>query len=204
MINLYSKKRIEQILSENHDLIENICASYHLPSAYLKAILLMELPTIDVMDVAADAVVGFNWLRYSHSRSFTLDRHTRDPFRKYDSSTGYGQIFSQVAIEAILFAQEQGIPLFLGTPDKLYPLNPDDLGRVWKRLHRDKVFNLSCAALNILHAAYQMTGRIDFDGYSETEKKMIFTRYNGNVKQISEYGERAYQYYLKIRGAENV
>ena len=197
-LTLYPKQKVEQILSDNHDLIENICASYHLPPAYLKAILLMELPMVNLADIAADAVVGLNWLRYSLFHSFTLDRHTRNPFRKYDSSTGYGQIFAQVAIEAILFARDQHIPLFTGTKDKLDPLNPDDLEQVWKRLHHDRVFNLSCAALNILHAAYQMTGRIDFEGYSDTEKKMIFTRYNGNVKTISEYGEQAYQYYKQL------
>ena len=198
-LNLYSKKKVEQILSDNYDLIENICSSYHLPSAYLKAILLMELPTINLLDMTADAVVGLNWLRNSVSHCFTMDRHTRDPFQKFDSSTGYGQIFSQVAIEAILFARDQHIPLFLGTKDELYPLNPEDLEQVWKRLRRDKVFNLSCAALNIIHAAYQMTGRIDFESYDETEKKMIFTRYNGTAKPISEYGEQAYRYYLELQ-----
>ena len=139
------------------------------------------------------------WIWHSLFHRFTLDRHTRNPFRKFDSSTGYGQIFAQVAIEAILFARDQRIPLFTGTKDDLYPLNPDDLREVWKRLHSDRVFNLSCAALNIIHAAYQKTGRIDFDGYSETEIKMIFTRYNGNVKKISEYGERAYRYYRQLQ-----
>ena len=41
-----------------------------------------------------------------------------------------------------------------------------------------------------------MTGRIDFEHYTPEEMKLIFTRYNGNLKQISPYGEKAYQYYL--------
>lgn len=193
---LYSRKRIEKIIAENTALIENICASYGLPPAWLKAILLMELPEFDLTDILADAVVSFNWFRYSLGRPFVLDRHTRNPLRKFDSSTGYGQIFSQVAIEAILFAQREGIPLFLGISGDLYPFNPDDLQRIWKRLHQDRVFNLSCAALNLIHAAFEMTGRVDFPGYSEDEIKMIFSRYNGNAKRISEYGEKAYRHYL--------
>ena len=47
-LTLYPKQKAEQILSDNHDLIENICASYHLPPAYLKAIILMELPMVNL------------------------------------------------------------------------------------------------------------------------------------------------------------
>ena len=195
LFRLYSEEKAKQIISEQGALIDSVCASYRVPPAYLKAILLMELPEIDCFDLAADILVSFNWLRYSHGRSFVLDRHTSNPLRKFDSSTGYGQIFSQVAIEAILFAKSEGIPLLLGIPGELYPFNPDDLQRVWKRLNRDRVFNLSCAVLNIIHAAFQMTGKVDFDSYSEEEKKRIFSRYNGNVKAISPYGEKAYRYY---------
>ena len=204
MIKLYGKAHVQKILSDNAALIDSICASYHLPSAYLKAILLMELPELDGFDLLADALVGFNWFRYAKFHSFILDRHTRNPFRKFDSSTGFGQIFSQVAVEAIRFAESKGIPLFLGISHELSPLNPEDLQHVWKRLNHDRVFNLSCSALNIIHAAYQMTGRVDFGGYSEEEKKMIFTRYNGNARQISAYGEKAYQYYLECSKEERV
>ncbi len=202
MIKLYGKAQVQKILSDLAALIDSICASYHLPSAYLKAILLMELPELDGFDLLADALVSFNWFRYSKFHSFILDRHTRNPLRKFDSSTGYGQIFSQVAVEAILFAESKGIPLFLGISHELSPLNPEDLQNVWKRLNHDRVFNLSCSVLNIIHAAYQMTGRVDFSGYSEEEKKMIFTRYNGNAQRISAYGEKAYQYYLECSKEE--
>ncbi len=202
MFRLYSDNCIREILRSNDALIENICASYQLPPSYLKAVLRMELPELNLSDSLADAVVSVNWFRYSLTRFFILDRHTRNPLRKFDSSTGYGQIFAQVAIEAILFARNIDLPQLLGVSDELFPFRPDDLRQVWLRLHRDKVFNLSCAALNIIHAAFQMTGRIDFGGYSEGEKKMIFSRYNGNVKRISSYGEKAYRYYLEYEGTE--
>lgn len=197
MLNLYKTKKI---LNQNSELIESICASYHLPSAYLKTILRMELPEINVLDRIADAVVAFNWGRYTLFGSFDMQRHTHNPLRKFDSSTGYGQIFAQVAIEAILFAQSQDIPVFLGIPGKLLPSNPNDLKRIWTRLHYDKVFNLSCAALNIIHAAFEMTGRIDFESYNESEIKMTLSRYNGNAQAISSYGEKAYLYYLEYSG----
>ena len=197
MLNLYSCSKTKKLIDQNSALIDSICTSYHLPSVYLKTILRMELPEINVFDVLADILVAFNWSRYTLFGTFDLERHTRNPLRKFDSSTGFGQIFAQVAIEAILFAQSQDISVFLGIPEALYPFNPHDLKRIWSRLHHDKVFNLSCAALNIIHAAFEMTGRIDFKDYNEREIKMILSRYNGNAQAISPYGEKAYQLYLE-------
>ena len=194
---LYSQRKSEEIIRKNSALIDSICSSYRLPASYLKAILRMELPEINLLDILADGLVRFNWLRYDLFHSFELERHARNPLRKFDSSTGYGQIFSQVAIEAILFAKSEGIPLYLGISGELFPFNPDDLKRIWKRLHSDRVFNLSCAALNIVHTAFQMTGRTDFESFSDEEVKMIFSRYNGNAQKISAYGEQAFQYYLE-------
>lgn len=195
MLTLYSPQMARKIVAENAALIENICAPYHLPSACLKAILLMEIPQIDLKDLIADVTVNLNWQRYSLTKRYSPDRHTRNPFRKFDSSTGFGQIFAQVAIDAILFAESMGLPVFLGISGELFPFRPEDVKRVWKRLKHDKVFNLSCSALNLLHAAFQMTGRIDFENYTDEELKLIFSRYNGNVRTISAYGEKAFQYY---------
>lgn len=200
MLNLYSQNRTEKLIAQNSALIESICASYHLPSAYLKAILRMELPEINIFDGLADVLVALNWVRYALFGTFDLERHTRNPLRKFDSSTGYGQIFAQVAIEAILFAQSQKIPVFLGVSGDLFPFRPHDLKRIWARLHHDRVFNLSCAALNIIHASFEMTGRIDFEGYNEHEIKMTLSRYNGNAQVISPYGEKAYQFFLEYVG----
>ena len=197
MFNLYSQSRTQRLIDQNSVLIESICASYHVPSAYLKAILHMELPEINVFDILADALVTLNWVRYTLFGAFDLDRHTRNPFKKFDSSTGYGQIFAQVAIEAVSFACSQEIPVYLGLSRELFPFSPDDLKQTWTRLCHDKVFNLSCAVLNIIHAAFEMTGRIDLKGYNEREIKMILSRYNGNAHAISPYGEQAYHFYLK-------
>ena len=47
-----------------------------------------------------------------------------------------------------------------------------------------------------------MTGRIEFDGYSPEEIKLIFSRYNGNVRHITAYGEKAYAYFVGLSEAE--
>ena len=193
--------RARQIIAENAALVDRICADCHLPPACLKAVMMMEIPSINFSDSVADVVVGLNWFRFSLFHSFHPDRHTRNPFRKYDSSTGCGQIFAQVAIEAILFGKQLGLPIPSGLPEALSPTRPEDLQLVWRRLHSDRAFNLSCAALNLLHAAFQMTGRVDFGSFSPEEVKLVFSRYNGNVKHITAYGEQAYLYYLEFSGA---
>lgn len=68
---------------------------------------------------------------------------------------------------------------------------------IWTRLNTDTKFNLELAALNLLAAAEEMTGRIDFGGYSADELKLVLTRYNADVKHITAYGEAAYQHYLR-------
>ena len=198
MLKLYTAKQAQNIIRKNETLIENICSSYSLPPACLKAILMMEIPEIDLLDLLADATVSLNWFRDPHGAGCSPDRRPRSPLRKYDSSTGYGQIFSRVAIEAILFAGSMGIPVYTGTPEALFPFRPEDLKQVWKRLKHDRVFNLSCSALNLLHAAYQMTEKTDLFHAGEAELKLTFSRYNGNVKKITPYGEKAYHYYVSF------
>ncbi len=204
MLKLYSQKKAKRMIQDRDTLIRNICSSYHLPVACMKAILLMEIPQIDLADVAADAAVRLNWLRYSLGAEYAPGRHTRNPLKKYDSSTGFGQIFSQVAIDAILFAQSMGLPIYTGTPGELFPFRPDDLRQVWTRLNRDEVFNLSCAALNLLHAAFQMTGKTDLTQADNEELKLCFSRYNGNVRKVTAYGEQAFLYYLEYQHEEEI
>ena len=198
MIKLYNIKKAREIVRDNHVLIGRICTSCRIPPAYLEAVLLTEIPEIDLFDFFADSAVALNWLRYSLFRSYEPEKHTRNPLRKFDSSTGYGQIFSRVAIEALLFARSRGIPAGECITGELSPENPDDLRRVWFRLRHDKAFNMTCSALNLVSAADQMTGRIGFDGYTPEEIKLMFSRYNGNVRHITAYGEKAYEYFQQL------
>jgi len=197
MIHLYTEQQALQALERCDGEIGRICAECSLPPACLKSVLMMELTRMDILDPLADTVVAVNWLGAPLLGS---SPNTDSPLQKLDSSTGYGQIFSRVAIEAILFAREHGIPcaVLQDLPPALSPDNPGDLRLVWHRLRRDRVFNLSCAALNLLHCAWQMTGRLAFESYSPQEMKLIFTRYNADVKQITRYGEEAYAWYLRF------
>ena len=199
MLKLYSARSAERILQRRSGGIEAIAERYGLPAACLRAILYKELTDIDLLDIVADTLVRFNQRR--------LDKpvHGGGFLQKCDSSTGYGQIFAFVAIDAVNFAADRGITDYaaLGLPDdhRLDAGSMADLRLVWGRLHTDPVFNIACTALNLLAAAQEMTGRIDFAGCTPEELKLVFTRYNGNFKDVSPYGEAVYAIYLRFSGA---
>ena len=203
---LYSPNRAERILRSLDSDIEGICRMVHLPSAVLKAVLYKEITDIDFFDPLADAIVAFNWQRVyllNHLPDLEGKQNKSGFFRKFDSSTGYGQIFARTAILAIRFATTHGIitteTLGLRKGQTFSPDSPADVFEIWKKLHRERSFNLACSSLNLLFAAWDMNGRITFENFSPDELKLTFTRYNANVRQITPYGEVTYQYYLKYK-----
>ena len=203
---LYSPNRAERILRSLDSDIEETCSMVHLPSAVLKAVLYKEITDIDFFDPLADAIVAFNWQRVhllNHLPDLEGKQNKSGFFRKFDSSTGYGQIFARTAILAIRFATTHGIitpeTLGLRKGQTFSPDSPADVFEIWKKLHRERSFNLACSSLNLLFAAWDMNGRITFENFSPDELKRTFTRYNANVRQITPYGEVTYQYYLKYK-----
>ena len=65
---------------------------------------------------------------------------------------------------------------------------------------KDRKANIALASLNLISAAEEMNGHIDFDRYSEEEIKRTFTRYNANVRYITKYSKETYGYYLGYSG----
>ena len=183
MFRLYSAQMAERIIRRLSPRIQAISGRYAIPAPVLQAILYQEITKIDVLDIAADLLVRLNWLR------LTLR---------------YTQIFARVGIDAINFAVDRGLTttetLRIPVQRRLDRNRPRDLRLIWRLLKRNKGFNLELAALNLLSAAEQKTGRIDFQSFSPEELKLIFTRYNGTSKTISGYGRETYQQYLRYTG----
>ena len=170
-------RRAEKLLERYDPWIDELSGKYAVPPELIRAILYKEMTGTDIMDLAADLAVRTGL------------------FRKKDSSTGYGQIFGYVGLNAVNFAVDRGLTDYasLGLPPRrLDPRNADDVKTVWRLLNRDPRANIEISTLNLLCAAQEMTGRIDFAHYTPQELKLILTRYNANVKHISPYGEEVY------------
>ncbi|MBQ7737273.1 MAG: hypothetical protein IJT62_05495 [Oscillospiraceae bacterium] len=202
MIRLYSPARTERLLDGLSPRLREASERYGVPEACLRAVLYQEMTRMDVLDLPADWLVSLRHRLWRLRRSSPGGREL--PPGKFDSSTGYAQIFAGTAIDAIRFACSRGLadPAALGFAERLPDRSsPADLDRVWDRLHRDRDFNLVCCALNLLSAGEEMTGRVDFPGYTPEELKLVFTRYNANVRRITPYGEQVYELYRRYSGA---
>lgn len=212
MFRLYSPARAERIVSDHALELRELSGRYGIPAAYIMAVLRKEIAEIDILDPLADLAVRFYWLRYSLRRF--LKKHglvrsaepllRRGPFGKRDSSTGFGQIFAFVAINAINYALDRGLdtPDGLGVPSdrRLRPDDPEDLRCMWLRLQRDRSFNAQASILNLISAAEEMNAHTDFARYTPEEIQRTLTRYNANVRTVTAYGRDAYRYYLAYAG----
>jgi hypothetical protein len=101
---------------------------------------------VDLFDLLADTLVWLNWQR---CRLFggpkkPLPTRPQGLFQKLDSSTGYAQIFSFVAINAVNFALDRGLDTLegLGLPPERRPERDDPADRYmfWRRLPRYREF----------------------------------------------------------------
>ena len=207
MFRLYSERAAARIVKKLEEPIRAICARYPLPVPALQAVLLQEITQIDLFDPLADALVWLNGARLALCERLT-DRALRLPNRrgllyKFDSSTGYAQIYAFVGIAALHFGCERGLCRMedygFAPEESLDAALARDRRRVWLRLRRDRRLNLELAALNLLSAAEEVTGRIDFASFTPEELQRIFTRYNSSrADRISAYGRAVYARYLRL------
>ena len=207
MIRLYSVRKTKRIIDSCSPWIETVTARYGIPAACVKAVLRREIADIDLFDPVADTLVWFHWLFFDlHRRLYRLGlvkseepRPRRGLLGKKDSSTGYGQIFAFVAIKAANYALERGLeeegPLGLAPGERLSPDSDRDRERMWRRLGRDREYNIRMSTLNLISAGEEVNGHTDFGRYTPEEMKRMFTRYNADTRTITPYGEEVYRYY---------
>ena len=203
MINPYSPNRARRLIAKFDTFLEQLESKYGVPADWLRAVLYREMTQIDLLDLVADFAVYFYYFRRRLYRLLFRKELPATASRflgKKDSSTGYAQIFGFVAINAANFALDRGIADYAGlgivSDHRLDPQNLDDLWMIWRRLNRDRRFNLELGALNLLSAAEEMNGSIHCSAFSPEEMKKTFTRYNANVREITRYGEETYRTYL--------
>lgn len=189
MYKLFAPRRARRIIKKYDGWIRQVAERYRMPPALLQAVLYKEMTEIDLLDLAADLIVAAGC------------------FPKKDSSTGYAQIFGKTGVESINFAVRRGLTSFealrLPCSGPLDPRNLSDVRKVWRRLRREPRFNIEVAALTLLSAADEMTGKTCFDSFSEEELKLILTRYNADVRHVTAYGEDAFRLYLSFKANNN-
>ena len=194
MFRLYSERAAGCAIERESVFICGVAAEYGIPTSWIQAILLKEMTEIDLFDLAADLAVKAHYLWYRMTGRESQSR----VLGKRDSSTGWSQIFGFVAINALNRAVDRSITdykaLGIHANRRLQSENPDDLWLIWRRLNRDRHFNIELCALNLLACAEEMTGRTDVSTFSEEETKRTFTRYNANVRSITKYGVTVYDY----------
>jgi peptidoglycan hydrolase-like protein with peptidoglycan-binding domain len=176
---------------------------------------------------AIDAVISMDWLFTRLARNLRLRKalvqapvlwelrqfNPLDPIAdeafkaglKDDSSTGWGQIYGWVAIEARNYCVEQGL---LNEP--LLTLE-DDRSTVWTRLHENPEYNIETAAYLTVYNAFQIDLPRPGLDTSDSDSERIIARYNGTDEAITEqYGRDVggvyrvmESYYARHRAAAN-
>ena len=188
MMKLFGRQRVEEIIRKYDAWIDQVAVRYKIPANMIRVILYQELTRLDIFDPLVDLIVR---LRI---------------FRKKDSSTGYAQVFGYVGLNAVNFAVSRGLTSYeaLGIKSD-HPLRTDskeDVFLVWKLLNEDPKANIEIAALNLIAAAEELTGKIDFSTFSPDEIARIFSRYNARTKGITAYGREAYERYRGLEGED--
>ena len=210
MLRLYSDEKAEKIIEKYTPWIEKISARYCVPSACMKAVLRKEIADIDLFDPLADMLVALNWGRRDLVRA--LSRKEPEPgrgiFGKLDSSVGYAQIFASTAIRAVDYALSRGLDgeegLGLAPGERPAVDSPADREKMWRRLNRDRRFNIQAAVLNLISAGEEMNGHTDFSRYTRGDYERMFTRYNANTRTVTPYGRETCGYFLRYNNHNNI
>lgn len=120
-------------------------------------------------------------LRQLNPTDFATDDLVKAGLRD-DSTTGWGQIYAWVAIEARNYCVQTGI--INGTL-----LTPADKERVWLSLHEDTYYNIRTAAYLTMYNAHQLDLVRPSLTTSAADTQAILGRYNGTGDAAQKYGQ---------------
>ena len=160
-------KRIEQDLL----LLTDAAKISGVPAACIASVEYCELRNWDLLDIAADLAVY--------------------PFRiRKDSSTGCMQIYARVARKAIQEALDD--PSFTADGslyrELVFLSDPARHQALWRKLKKDRRFNILCGALNLRSCAVERMGQADFSAFAPDDYALVFARYNGFGDKAAAYG----------------
>lgn len=152
-------KAFELVLSADW-LFTSLARQLKLRKALIQAPVLWELRKLNPLDFVADEAVQHGL--------------------KDDSSTGWGQIFAWVTIDARNYCMQQGI--INGTP-----LTDSDVRSVWDDL-QDPTYNIRSVAYLTLYNSYQLGIARPSLTTSLADSQALLARYNGTGDDAEQYG----------------
>ncbi|MFF0395745.1 glycoside hydrolase domain-containing protein [Streptomyces sp. NPDC005248] len=152
-------KAFELVLSADW-LFTSLARQLKLRKALIQAPVLWELRKLNPLDFVADEAVEHGL--------------------KDDSSTGWGQIFAWVTIEARNYCMQQGI--INGTP-----LTDSDVRAVWDDL-QDPTYNIRSVAYLTLYNSHQLGIARPSPTTGLADTQALLARYNGTGDDAEQYG----------------
>jgi peptidoglycan hydrolase-like protein with peptidoglycan-binding domain len=152
-------KAFDLVLSADW-LFTSLARQLKLRKALIQAPVLWELRKLNPLDALADDAVRAGL--------------------KDDSSTGWGQIFAWVTIEARNYCMKQGI--INGTP-----LTSGDVRAVWDDL-QDPTYNIRSVAYLTIYNAHQLGKPRPGLTTSQADTQALLARYNGTGEDAQKYG----------------
>ncbi|MET8272600.1 MULTISPECIES: glycoside hydrolase domain-containing protein [unclassified Streptomyces] len=152
-------KAFELVLSADW-LFTSLARQLKLRKALIQAPVLWELRKLNPLDFVADEAVEHGL--------------------KDDSSTGWGQIFAWVTVDARNYCMQQGI--INGTP-----LTDSDVRAVWDDL-QDPTYNIRSVSYLTLYNSYQLGIARPSLTTSLADTQALLARYNGTGDDAQQYG----------------
>ncbi|MDC0768631.1 glycoside hydrolase domain-containing protein [Streptomyces sp. HD] len=170
-------KAFELVVSADW-LFTSLARQLRLRKALIQTPVLWELRKLNPLDFAADTAVKAGV--------------------KDDCSTGWGQIFAWVAIEARNYCVREGIingPIL----DR-----GRDLGSVWTQLNEDAIYNIKTASYLTIYNAHQISRPRPAPDTGEADSEQILARYNGPLTVDGKPNEPALEYGRQLIGLYRV
>lgn len=193
----YTPRECIDIILDNDSYITEYCNKFGVPKELVQTILLRELWCVNESDDAVDIIVNSYFIEM---RAFTDGLIPSAPVAvKTDSSTGIGQMYGWVAINAHNLAVDNGL-----ISERKYLANYwGDIDLFWNKIRDDNEFAVKMVALEMYHCALDSGLSYDFFRFTDDEIKSTLSRYNGTGDKAVEYGNECFEYYLVFKKYSN-
>ncbi|MBQ6637417.1 MAG: VWA domain-containing protein [Lachnospiraceae bacterium] len=200
VIGRYTTEESIDLLYEYDNLITELSNEYLIPKEMIQSILIREMRCEDLRDDVADSLVMQQFAYYEEldrRKEFNSVQDDIIPYPKApiggrdDSSVGVAQIFAQTAIESWNWCVINGVV----EGDMLDYSDWRQRREVWKRLKNDEEYSIMFVAYVLMQEAGNAGLDRSYYAYSDEQKQLVLSLYNGTNHDATVYGSQAYNCY---------